>query len=146
MDFDFSTSVPVSNPDAPVRETKTVEEILAKSTELREGLLTLGFTPPRNSKQSNALTEKNVWKPGLVVRDKAFYFTHWNGREFHEIKEQQPDIFAVVNYYLQHDGQAFAELEAVHHASPNAIIVIHDHTIHHFCTPWSACKELPWTK
>jgi len=119
--------------------------VLSES-EFQEKLLNLGFghlKMPRAKQQSNALkgTEKYTWREGLIVRQKAHFFTQWIGRQFHEILKEQPGIFAVHSYYLQ-DGDTFETLLAMHKPSPNAIVVVHDHTIHSYCTPWSKCREL----
>ena len=118
-------------------------EILSRE-ELQSKLLSLGFGHLKlpGKKQSDAMAGiKYEWKPGHVVRQKAFFFTQWIGRRFHEILQQQPEIFAVHSYYLR-EGESFETLCAIHKSSPNAIIVLHDHPITSYCTPTSVCKEL----
>lgn len=136
-----------SNPDVPVRETEerpSVDEMLQKAKLLQQGILNLGFKPPRA--QSDIAT-RYEWKPGHITQEKAHFFTQWRGRQFHHILEadkENPQIFAVYSFYLQREDQSFEDLLAIHRPSPNAIVVIHDHTIHSYCTPWSQCQELPW--
>jgi hypothetical protein len=148
--FDFGERQPESNEPTGAAKLKyeDIESALAnlnfsslkpKGVHNRSAPVVPSITPVRTP----TYREIEEFIPGQAIRSKEFYFSQWIGRPFHVIVDESPDTFAVHNYYASAHF-TFQELEILYKASPNALIIIHDHDIHSYCTPLSKCKEIPW--
>jgi hypothetical protein len=93
--------------------------------------------------RSPTYREISEFVPGQAIRSKEFFYSQWHGRPFHIIIQDSPEMFAVHNYYAS-EHFTFSDLERLYKPTPNALIIIHDHDVHSYCSPLSKCKEIPW--
>ena len=133
MDFKLDFS-PRENPKPKEVASMTYEEA-------QQSLLTLGFKGIKREKAQ--IKTKYDWQPGHVIRTKCFFSTQYHGMPFKDIQAQPERFFAVHSYYTR-PGEDFETLLAIYKPSPNTLIILHDHPISEYCTPWSPCKQVEW--
>jgi|KBSMisStandDraft_5_1062788.scaffolds.fasta_scaffold03491_15 hypothetical protein len=155
----FSFDIPAKDSSAKSQEGNRI----LSQAEIAERFKALGLVPPGPlSKVSKGVLPKKTayrkspvseleptedeilaYKPGIVIRTKQSFFTQWQGRPWHVILEDQPSAISFYSYYT-HPHCDFKALQSIVRPSPNAVTVIHDHSIREYCSPLSKCREIPY--